>query len=83
MNSITLKRVLYLCDFFIPVLAVPRYHVVRHNRMFNRSGIESCSDVFAVAPDHVIPFVVWVYRLSGQHIFKADLLFKPVAFPLY
>lgn len=28
MNSITLKRVLYLCDFFILVLAVPRYQVM-------------------------------------------------------
>lgn len=42
--------------------------------MFNRNGIESCSSVFAVSPDRVIPFVVWAYQLSGQRIFKADLL---------
>ena len=42
--------------------------------MFNHDGIESCSSVFAAAPNRVIPFVVGAYRLSGQHIFKADLL---------
>lgn len=42
--------------------------------MFNRDGTESCSDVFAASPDRIIPFVVWADRLSGQHIFKADLL---------
>lgn len=42
--------------------------------MFNRDSIKSFSHVFAVASDCVIPFVVWACWLSGQHIFKADLL---------
>lgn len=42
--------------------------------MFNCDGIESRSHVFAAAPDRVIPFAAQAYRLSGQHIFKADLL---------
>lgn len=57
-------------------------YVVRHNRIFNHAGIESCFSMFAVAPDHVIPFVIWAFWLSGWHILKTDLSFMPVVFPL-
>lgn len=51
--------------------------------MFNRNNIEFCCDMFAVASDRVIPFVVWAYRLSGRRIFRADFLLGPVALPLH